>query len=229
MLRSLFPCLQTRMTRLRAFLPSTSANHVLTGKRSLYSGFAPRSARSYPLLTSGCRLLAVSESKLKRAAVGVGGYAIGLIVICVVLFLVVLLLRGMVWASDKMMPWLVTASGIALLVCIFIFLPLCIFRKTRPWAGVGYVYASYVFGLMLWAYSCLFVVYAWGYGALAVGLIFAGVGVVPVALLAAIFHAEWAVLLEVVVGIVLTFGTRFLGLWLTTPKQETEEEGLVDY
>src|ERR1035438_6796518 len=97
-----------------------------------------------------------------------------------------------------MMPWLVTASVIAVLVCIFIFLPLCVFRRTRPWAGAGYVYASYVFGLMLWAYSCLFVVYAWGYGALAVGLIFAGVGVVPVALLAAIFHAEWSVLLELV-------------------------------
>jgi type IV secretory pathway VirB2 component (pilin) len=75
----------------------------------------------------------------------------------------------------------------------------------------------------------LFVVYAWGYGALAVGLIFAGVGVVPVALLAALFHAEWSVLLELVVGIVLTFGARFLGLWLTTPKQETEEQVLVDY
>src|SRR5580698_8463744 len=169
------------------------------------------------------------ESKLKKAAFGVGGYAVGLIVICVVLFFIALFLRGMVWALDKMMPWLVTASGIALLVCIFIFLPLCIFRRTRPWAGVGYVYASYVFGLMLWAYSCLFVVYAWGYGALAVGLIFAGVGVVPVALLAAIFHAEWSVLLELVVSIVLTFGTRFLGLWLTTPKQEIEEEVLVDY
>jgi hypothetical protein len=175
-------------------------------------------------------LSAVSgESKLKKAAFGVGGYAVGLIVICVVLFFIALLLRGMVWASDKMMPWLVTASGIALLVCICIFLPLCIFRRTRPWAGVGYVYASYVFGLMLWAYSCLFVVYAWGYGALAVGLIFAGVGVVPVALLAAIFHAEWSVLLELVVSIVLTFGTRFLGLWLTTPKQEAGEEVLVDY
>jgi hypothetical protein len=169
------------------------------------------------------------ESKLKKAAFGAGGYAVGLIVICVILFFIALLLRGMVWASDKMMPWLVTASGIAVLVCIFIFLPLCIFGRTRPWAGVGYVYASYVFGLMLWAYSCLFVVYAWGYGALAVGLIFAGVGVVPVALLAAIFHAEWSVLLELVVSIVLTFGTRFLGLWLTTPKQETEEEVLVDY
>jgi hypothetical protein len=114
------------------------------------------------------------ESKLKKAAFGVGGYAIGLIVICLGLFFIALLLRGMVWASDKLMPWLVTASTIAVLICIFIFLPLCIFRRTRPWAGVGYVYASYVFGLMLWAYSCLFVVYAWGYGALAIGLIFAG-------------------------------------------------------
>jgi hypothetical protein len=168
------------------------------------------------------------ESKLRKAAFGVGGSAVGLIVLCVVLFAIALLLRGMVWASDKMMPWLVTASGVALLICIFVFLPLCIFRRTRPWAGVGYVYASYVFGLMLWAYSCLFVVYAWGYGALAIGLIFAGVGVVPVALLAAIFHTEWAVLLEVVVGIVLTFGTRFLGIWLTTTKQEREVEMLAD-
>jgi hypothetical protein len=168
------------------------------------------------------------ESKLKKAAFGVGGYAIGLIVVCLGLFFITLLLRGMVWASDKMMPWLVTASGIALLICIFIFLPLCIFRKTRPWAGVGYVYASYVFGVMLWAYSCLFVVYAWGYVALGIGLVFAGVGVVPMALLAALFHAEWSVLWEVVFGIVLTFGTRFLGIWLTTPKQEPEEM-LTDY
>jgi hypothetical protein len=37
------------------------------------------------------------------------------------------------------------------------------------------------------------------------------------------------VLLELGAGIVLTFGARFLGLWLTTPKQETEEQVLVDY
>jgi hypothetical protein len=169
------------------------------------------------------------ESKLKKAVFGVGGYAIGLIVICVVLLLIALMMRGMVWASDKMMPWLISASGIALLICIFIFLPLCIFRRTRPWAGVGYVYASLVFGIMLWAYSCLFVVYAWGYVALGIGLIFAGVGVVPMALLAALFRGEWSVLWEVVFGIVLTFGTRFLGLWLTEVKQECEEEALVDY
>jgi hypothetical protein len=169
------------------------------------------------------------ESRLKKAAFGIGGYAIGLIVIALGLFVVALFLRGMVWASDKLMPWLITASGIAALICVFIFLPLCIFRRTRPWAGVGYYYASFVFGIMLFAYSCLFVVFAWGYGALAVGLIFAGVGVVPVALLAALFHAEWPVLWELVFGVALTFGTRALGIWLTTVRQENEEEVRADY
>lgn len=165
-------------------------------------------------------------SRLKKAAFGLGSYAIGLIVVCLVLFLIALMLRGMVWAADKLMPWIVTASGYALLVCIFILLPLCIFRRTRPWAGVGFVYASLLFGAMLFAYSRLFVVFAWGYGALAIGLIFAGVGVVPVALLAAIFHGEWTIFWEILFGVVLTFGPRILGAWLTSPK---EEEALADY
>ena len=126
------------------------------------------------------------ESRLKKAAWNIGGGAIMLVVFAVVLFLIALLLRGMVWVSDKAMPWLVWASTITLLICIFILLPLCIFRKARPIAGVAYYYASYVFGIMLWAYSCLFTVSTWGYGALAIGLIFLGVGVVPVALLSAI-------------------------------------------
>jgi hypothetical protein len=129
------------------------------------------------------------ESRLKKAF-GVGGYAVGLIVVGLGLFLIALLLRGMVWASDKLMPWLVTASGITLLICIFILVRLCMFRRSRPWAGVGYYYASYVFGTMLFAYSCLFVVFAWGYGALAIGLIFAGIGVVPVAVLAAMLQCS---------------------------------------
>ncbi len=153
------------------------------------------------------------ESRFKKAAISAGGFAIP-IVICLGLFLILLLLRGMVWASDKLMPWLMTASGIALLICIFILLPMSAFSRSRAWAGVGCYYASFVFGAMLWAYSCLFVVFNWGYGALAVGLIFAGVGVLPVALLAALFHAEWSVLLELVFGIMLTFGTRVFGTWL---------------
>lgn len=168
------------------------------------------------------------ESRLKKAAFGVGSYAIGLVVVCLVLFLIALLLRGMVWAADKLIPWLVTASTYALLACLFIFLPLCIFRRTRPWAGVGFIYASLLFGVMLFAYACLYVVETWGYGALAVGLIFAGVGVVPVGLLAAILHRDWSVFWELLFGVLLTFGPRMLGLWLTTPKEQPEDAH-VDY
>lgn len=172
-----------------------------------------------------------TESRLKKTAMSVGGGAIMLVVFAVVLLLIAIVLRGMVWVSDKAMPWLVWASVITLLICIFILAPMCIFRKARPVAGVAYYYASWVFGLMLWAYSCLFTVSTWGYGALAIGLIFLGVGVVPIAFLSSIFHAEWVVLAEIVVSLILTFGVRFLGIWLTTPpKQErTEEEILMEY
>jgi hypothetical protein len=166
----------------------------------------------------------VGESRLKKLGLSIL-FPIALIVI---LFLSLLLLRGMMWTFDKVYPWLLRASEIAFVICVLVFLPLCIFRKTRPWAGVGFVYASYVFGIFLFAYACFFVVEVWGYVGLAIGLIFAGVGVVPVALLAALLHAEWSVLLELTFGIFLTFGARFLGLRLTMihPK---EEEMMPDY
>ena len=159
------------------------------------------------------------ESRLKKVGKG------ALVPIGFVAFILVavLVLRGMVWASDKALPWLITGSEIAIVICVFVLLPLCIFRTTRSWAGVAFVYTSYLFGLMLFAYSCVFVVYVWGYVGLVVGLIFAGVGVVPVALLAALLHAEWPVLLQLVVGIVLTFGTRFLGLRLSMIRPTQDE------
>ena len=150
------------------------------------------------------------ESRFKK----VGVYTLGLAVMLGSLLAAVWLVWGMVWVSEKALPWLLDGSLIALSICIFILLPLCMFRRTRPWAGVGLYIASFLFGAMLLAYSCLFVVYVWGYGGLAVGLVFAGVGVVPVALLAALLHAEWISLLEMLFGIFLTFGARLLGLRL---------------
>jgi hypothetical protein len=151
------------------------------------------------------------ESRLKTIGLSVL-FPIGFIVL---LLLSLIMLRGMVWALDKAYPFILAVSDVAFAICLFIFLPMYIFRKTRPWAGVGFVYASYSFGLLLFAYSCFFVVDIWGYGGLAVGLLFAGAGVVPVALLAALFHAQWSALGQLAFGIFLTFGTRFLGIHLS--------------
>jgi hypothetical protein len=148
------------------------------------------------------------KSRLKDAAY----WALGLAIMAGVFLLIALLMRGIVWASDKALPFLLLAGGRTFDVCFFVFLPFCIFRKTRPWAGLGFVLASYVFGTALWAFSCIVVVGHWGYVGLIVGLLFAGVGVLPVAFLASLFHAEWYVVLELTIGLVLTFFTRFVGL-----------------
>jgi hypothetical protein len=89
---------------------------------------------------------------------------------------------------------------------------------------MGFYIASFLFGTMLFAFSCIVAVTIWGYGGLAVGLIFAGVGVVPVAFLATIFHAEWTAFWNLIFGIVLTFGTRGLGIYLSGIEKPVQED-----
>jgi hypothetical protein len=172
------------------------------------------------------------ESLLKR----IGGFGFGLVVMVGVLGIGLLLLwlfvGGMVWASAKLLPWLDAAGQIAFDICILVFLPLCIFRKTRVWAGMGFYIASFVFGTFLAAFSCVVAFQIWGFVGLVFGLIFFGVGVVPVAFLATLFHSEWHLFWEIVIGIILTFGSRALGMYLSTPKkpkamEEAQEEVVV--
>jgi ketosteroid isomerase-like protein len=157
--------------------------------------------------------------KLKNISLGILGFA----VMVGVLVLAFFLMRGVVWASDKALPWLVFLCEVLLLICAVVLLPMCIFRKTRLWAAMGFYFGSYLFGVTLWAFSCLICIAIWGYMALIIGLLLAGVGVLPVALIAALFHGEWTVLLELLIGLVLTFGTRFAGMMLIK-EEDTRRE-----
>jgi len=48
----------------------------------------------------------------------VGYFALFWIIVFVVLFLIAVLLRGMVWASEKILPWLINAARIAFDICV---------------------------------------------------------------------------------------------------------------
>ena len=74
--------------------------------------------------------------------------------------------------------------------------------------------ASYVFGATLWVRSLLVTYTLWGGIGLAIGLFMAGVGVVPLALLATLFNGLWSTLGELVLGLILTIGVRVWGLRL---------------
>ena len=60
----------------------------------------------------------------------------------------------------------------------------------------------------------------WGGFGLFIGLMLGGVGVVPLAMLATLFKGMWSVFGELILMIVVTVGTRMLGLFLATKARE---------
>ena len=83
---------------------------------------------------------------MKTAAAIVGA----LLILAVVLFAIAGILVGIKWIAIHLLQSLVPATEIAFAFCILILLPMCIFRKTRPWAGIGFYFSSFVFGIGLW-------------------------------------------------------------------------------
>ena len=59
--------------------------------------------------------------------------------------------------------------------------------------------------------------------AVIIGLCFAGIGVLPIGILAALFHAKWSALFELIMLTILTFGSRLFALWLAA-KIDAEAE-----
>ena len=152
-----------------------------------------------------------------------GTYAVGLIVIIVGFLALGVFLGGMVWASAKVLPWLETASRIAFDVCVFVLVPLCIFSKNTPVGGGGLclrlalVWRDALRVLLPLCFFCVgarragnWADYRWRWGC-AYG---SSSCTVP--------HAQWAVLLDLVFGIALTFGTRWLGRRLTEVHAQDE-------
>ncbi len=139
----------------------------------------------------------------------IGWGVLGIVFLVLMFLLIGLFIHGGAWLGEKIYPWLVGISSIALIILVFILLPLAIFRKTRAFAGNGIMISSYVFGSTLWVYGLLLTYFLWGGIAVFIGLFMFGVGVVPIAMLATVFKGLWPTLGELVFLTILTFGTRF--------------------
>lgn len=115
---------------------------------------------------------------------------------------------GAAWASVTLLPWFSILTWIAFGVVVFILLPLAIPRTTRRFSSVALFIASYVFGATLWMEGLLLTLAIWGLGAVFIGLFIAGVGVVPIAMLATLLKGMWMPLIELVLLTIMTFGSR---------------------
>ncbi len=145
---------------------------------------------------------------------GLGGIAV-----------VVMIIRGVPWIAENVYPIVSFVCSILLLLLVPISIVLSIFRKTHPWAGLGFTLSSYALGLTLWLWSLILAYLLAGTIWMIIGLLFAGVGVVFVAFVAALVHGEWAVAIQVGIMTVLVYGLRGFGGYLVEGKKQEGDVG----
>lgn len=105
-------------------------------------------------------------------------------------------------------------AGLAIIAGLFFFPWFTIARKTRAFAGIGYVVASYVLGATLWCMCLLTVWDAWGGFWAFVGVAVLGVGVLPMTLVIFGMAGQWALFVEILLIAAIALSVRLLGFWL---------------
>lgn len=143
-----------------------------------------------------------------------GGVLMGLAFMLGMLALGAALLTGAAVFSLWVLKWTFPCFLITVLVSVFLLGPASLFPPSRGFAAMGLIVASHVFGAILWVWAMAYAYTVWGFFGVIVGLMLFGVGVVPVALLAALLHGDWATLGLIVFAGILAIGLRILGNWL---------------
>ena len=124
-----------------------------------------------------------------------------------------------VWVSK----WAAPAFVMTFLLSIIMLAPLSLVPAMRRFTAVGFIIASMVFSaiVMIWGLSYTYLV--WGIFPVIVGLLFFGVGIVPVAMFAALVHGDWSNLGMFALTAGVALGTQRLGSWLAVKANEREE------
>jgi hypothetical protein len=161
---------------------------------------------------------------MKHTLQAIGGFLLMISILTAVGLLAAFFIKGSLSVSEVLYPWLSLISAIAFFICILLLLPLAIFQKTRAFSGLGLFIASHIFGAGLWVWAFLLTYSIWGATALFIGLFLAGIGVVPIAMLATLFNGEWSIFGQLVLLLVFTFGSRSLGYYLVEKGDEQSYE-----
>lgn len=153
-----------------------------------------------------------------------GGLLLGITIFVVGIFLVVFLIKGGVWLSLKTLPWLSTIMWFVFIFDIFFLLPLSMLKKRKGFSSIGFVISSYVYGITLWLWGLLLTYVLWGGVAVVIGLFIAGIGVVPMAMIATALKTQWSVTGQLILPTIFTYGSRIYGFHLAEKADEIAYE-----
>lgn len=102
---------------------------------------------------------------------------------------------------------------IALAAIVAVLLPLSAWNRTRAWASSGMLISSFLFGITTWLLGAAASFASFGWLGLIIGLVFVGVGVVPLGILGAFWKLDvsdlgWSLILM----LIITFATRVISI-----------------
>lgn len=151
---------------------------------------------------------------LKEHVRGMSSVVFGIVIVLCIFIIPVLFIKGGDWLSREVLHLLNLLSLTTLTAFIVVLLPLSMYSKTRSVSGSIMVLASFIFGVNLWLYGLLLTYWFWGEIVVCIGLIAMGIGVVPIAMLAAPLKGMWLEFGVLLLLIILTFGVRGFGYYL---------------
>jgi hypothetical protein len=158
----------------------------------------------------------------KGAGIILAGIIGGVALVFTLVFLWAVYMAGLLWVSKHVLDYLNIAAVIALQACILILLPCALFRVTRKLCAYGFLISSVIFGLSTWVLALLVTFQHWGVTGLIVGVMFAGVGIVPLGTLASAFNGDWLQVVVLALGLVLTFGAQAMAFTLAASADRDE-------
>jgi hypothetical protein len=119
--------------------------------------------------------------------------------------------------------WLVTIGEFGLAIAVLFGLIALLAKRTRGAFGSYLYFLSFIIGAATWILSAITLYRIWGFIGFFIGLFIAGVGVVPVSMLAMAIHGEWMLFSAVVVQLVLLFGCRFVAIAILENNAKREQ------
>jgi hypothetical protein len=123
------------------------------------------------------------------------------------------------------LPWLTIASELTLAVSVLLLLPLSFFRGTRHFACFALLIASWVLAAVVWLWSLILTYSIWGWLGVIIGIFLAGVGVVPVALVATLIKGFWSLFWELSFMVAFIFGMRAYSVYLAAKIDRASSAG----
>lgn len=118
------------------------------------------------------------------------------------------------WSFQVIYSAAVSAAQLSFWLSFALFIPLSLLRPTRSISAICLQVAAYVFGFAVWLAGAAIAYEFWGIWAVLVGLFILGVGVVPVAILAAAVHGSWSEAGVLIFGLALVAAARFYSVFL---------------